>query len=237
MAQAAVETFKTDAVPMRQRLTYWNDVAATTFGDIAIDASSADFAARLQRSRFGELTLANVLSTPACVRGGRSVGSRNTGAGWFLLLNERGHGRFMQRGREACLMAGQLTALRADEDYRIEFAKPNQCIVLRLPREASNFDLEGHIALPHDADETQLLSAFMRRLAALDTTGGVEIESLPFARLALDLVALTWPAKSSAATRKSMAHWQVAWSSIYLPATCSAPSTSPHSRFRPAIPD
>lgn len=208
MAQVSVEIFRTEVVPVRQRLTYWNDVAVATFGDIAIDACSVDFAARMQRRRFGELTLARVSSTPARVQGGGSDRSRNTAQGWFLLLNERGYGRFMQRGREACLMPGQLTALRADEDYRIEFAKPNQTIVLHLPCEACNVDLEEHIAQCHGADETPLLSTFMRRLAAIDMIGGQEIESLSFARLVLDLATLTWPAKSAEATRKSMAHWR-----------------------------
>jgi AraC-like DNA-binding protein len=195
------ETFATDVVPRSRRLTYWNDVALDTFGEIAIDAVRAPIDAQLQRRQLGELTLAQVTSTPARVHGGVSS---SHGDGWFLLFNERGTGRFIQRGREAWVGPGELTALRAGESYRIEMSQQHRCIVMRLPGEPHNIDLDGHVAQRHTGDDASLLGAFMRRL----TTADRDSNQTSFARLALDVVALAWPARAAHPESRSMQHWR-----------------------------
>lgn len=198
---ASAETFTTKVVPRSKRLTYWNDVALNTFGEIAIDAVGAPFEAQLQRRRLGELTLAQVTSTAARVHGGPSSRS---GDGWFLLFNERGTGRFIQRGREALVGPGELTALRAGESFRIEMSQQHRCIVLRLPGEPRNIDLDGHVAKRHAGEEALLLSAFMRRLATTDS----ESSQLSFVRLALDVAAFAWPTRAGHTECRSMSHWR-----------------------------
>jgi hypothetical protein len=156
------EIFRTDLVARPRRLSFWNEVAASTFGDIAVDATAADFSAQLKRVRVGALTLASVVSSPARVSGARSRGA--AGDGWFLLLNERGTSRMSQGTREVCLQAGELTALRADERYRIEFSRPNKTLVLHVPRDARQIDLDSHVARKHGPDDVPLFVALMRQL-------------------------------------------------------------------------
>lgn len=207
MSPVPVETFKTDAIPIGQRLTYWNDVAARTFGDIAVDAARTDFAACMRRSRFDQLTLADVVSSPARVHGGRNDAC-NPAPGWFILLNERGHSRLSQRGREVSLLPGQLTVLRADEKYCIDFTNRNRTIVLHLPGDRHPVDFAGHIARSHSTESTALIASFMRRLAALEADSGRGLEPLSLSRLALDLTLLTWPIQPDDTTRKSMTQWR-----------------------------
>lgn len=196
------ETFATDVVPRSRRLAYWNNVALDTFGQIAIDAVRTPFEAQLQRRQLGDLTVAQVTSTPARVHGGLSS---SKGEGWFLLFNEVGAGRFIQGGREAWVGPGELTALRAGESYRIEMSRVHRCFVLRLPGELRNIDLDCHVARRHAGDDALLLGAFMRRLF---TAMAENNQHTSFARLALDLVALAWPTRAAHTESRSMRHWR-----------------------------
>jgi hypothetical protein len=139
------ETFATDAIPQARRVGYWNDVAVSTFGDIAVAPLGGDFAARLQRRRIGKVTIADIASAPARVEGGGSRASSSLSDGWFLLLNERGSSRMSQCGREVHLRAGELTLLRADQRYRIEFEHANRTIVLHAPGTDRAFDLDAQL--------------------------------------------------------------------------------------------
>ena len=201
MLHAAAEIFKTDGVPFSRRLRYWNEIANTTFGAIAIDARTRDFTGNLQRRRLGELAIVDVTSTPAHVHGGSS---RDAGS-WFLLLNEHGSARFVQGGREALLQTGELTALRADQPYRIEFSQRNRCLVLKVPNIPSTLDLDAHTAVRHYLAETALLCAFVRRVTAIeDGSSGC----ISLTRLAQDLAALTWPTSTGRTRVRSMMHWR-----------------------------
>jgi AraC-like DNA-binding protein len=196
------EIFRTDCVARPRRLSFWNEVAASTFGDIAVDARAPDFDAQLKRVRIGALTLASVESSPARVSGVRSRGA--AGDGWFLLLNERGVSRMNQGAREVCLQAGELTALRADESYRIEFGRPNKTLVLHVPRDPRHINLDPHVARRHGPDDVPLFVALMRQLERAEP--GAELR--PFERLALDAARLCWPAPARTARRQSILAWE-----------------------------
>lgn len=198
---ARAEMFATTVVPRSRQLAYWNDIALRTFGDITIEAASSPFQAQLERRHFGELTLAHVTSTAARVLGGRPS---QQGDGWFLLFNERGGGRFSQRGRETWIGPGELTALRAGEAFRIEMSQQHRCIVLRLPGEPGNIDLDGHVAQRHAGEQALLLGAFMRRLAAIES----DCDQTSFTRLALDVAAFAWPSRPAPAECRSMSRWR-----------------------------
>ena len=196
------ETFCTDVIARQRRLAFWNDVAASTFGDIAVDAPSAGFSAQLKRVRLGSVTLASVISSPARVSGAR-VGHA-AGDGWFLLLNERGVSRMSQGDREVRLAPGELTALRADESYRIEFAQPNETVVLHMPGDARGIDLDRHIARRHGPGDVPLFIALLRQLAKIESSA-----ELPrFERLAFDAARLCWPAPERATPRESILMWK-----------------------------
>jgi len=196
------ETFRTDLVAPSHRIQFWNEIASSTFGDIAVDALDSRFSAQLKRVRFGAVTLASVASSPARVTGVRyESGATN---GWFLLLNERGTSRMSQRHREVFLQPGELTALRCDEQYQIEFSRPNKTIVLHLPGDARLLDLNNHVARKHEAAEVPLFAALMRQLESFDA----DAEPPCLEQLAVDVARLTWPAPARSARRESMTEWE-----------------------------
>jgi AraC-like DNA-binding protein len=199
---ALPETFRTDLVARARRLDFWNEVAASTFGEIAVDALDADFSAQLRRVRLGGLMLASVTSSPARVSGVRTEPA--AADGWFLLLNERGTSRMSQGPREVCLQPGELTALRCTERYRIDFSRPNKTIVLHLPGDARQIDLDRHVARKHTANEAPLFAALMRQLETLEPNA-----ELPcIEQLAIDIAKLSWPASARKARGESMLAWE-----------------------------
>jgi len=196
------ETFRTDHVARPHRLAFWNDVAASTFGDIAVDARAGVFSAQLKRLRLGALTLASIASSPAHVSG--ALTASKAGAGWFLLLNERGVTRMSQGDRAVRLQPGELTALRADERYRIEFSEPNETVVLHMPGEARDIDLDPHIARKHGSNEAPLFIALLRQLLRVDSG----VEPSRFERLALEVARVCWPMPVRAKPRGSILMWE-----------------------------
>lgn len=199
MSAAAVETFRTDLVPSARRLAYWNDVAVTTFGDIAIDARAPRFDACMRRRRLGELAIVDVTSAPARVCGG-SARTR----GWFVILNECGTLRVSQQGRETVLAAGELAPLHADSAYILQFSQRNRCLVLHMPDGVLNVDLGAHVARRHAQADGALMREFMRRLVTLQDESPVS-----YVRVARDLAALTWPSCWQPPPRnRPMAYWR-----------------------------
>jgi AraC-like DNA-binding protein len=196
------ETFRTDHVARPRRLAFWNDVAASTFGDIAVDARSAGFSAQLKRLRLGALTLASVASSPAYVSG--ALRARDASAGWFLLLNERGVSRMSQGDRAVRLQPGELTALRGDQRYRIEFSEPNETVVLHMPGEAHDVDLDPHIARKHGPQDAPLFIALLRQFARSESS----VDPVRFERLAHDAARLCWPVPTRVKPRESILMWQ-----------------------------
>lgn len=209
MRTGAVESFATSMVAPRQRLAFWNAVAAETFGAMSVEGACAPFAGQLRRRRVGSLLMADVASSPARVHGLKGGACEG---GYFILLNESGCSRMAQGGREVFLRPGELTVLRAEERFDIEFPAPNRCLVLFLPGTTHAADLESHAVRCHPSGEAPLLAGLLRQLALRDPGGGTAVEQA--ARLAAvtrDVLALTWPARRDAAARRSMADW---WEAI-----------------------
>lgn len=202
MSCAPSETFSTECVAAARRLRFWNEVATSTFGDIAVAPLAQAFSARLLRLRLGRVMLADVTSSAAQVRGGESAATRRRG--WFLLLNEAGASRAWQSGHAVELGAGDLTVLGTDIPWRIEFRGSNRTRVLHLPPEAADLALEACIARRITGDEGRLMTALIRRLER--GGGSTSASTAQAGRLVLDAARLCWPA--AARTRhRAMQSW------------------------------
>ncbi len=195
------EIFHAGAIPQKSRLQYWNRLASTTFGAMHIESVSSLFTGCMKRRVFRGLELVTVESTPVSVEG--LSGSSHRGI--FLLLNQRGSSKLQQRGQQTLLKAGELTALYAHEPYLIESAQQHLTHILYLPGRHTEDSLEAHIAVAHPADECELLSAFVRRLAALDGKQPGPVNPLQTAR---DLVELNWPSSRKRHSRIGAAAWE-----------------------------
>ncbi len=198
---AVTEIFHAGSIPEKSRIQYWNRVANTTFGAMHVEPVSSLFSGCMKRRIFRGLELVTVESTPVSVEG--LSGSSHEGI--FLLLNQHGSSRLQQRGQQTLLQAGELTLLYAHEPYLIESGQQHLTHILYLPGKHAEGAIEEHIAVSHPAAECELLSAFVRRLAALDGTQPGPGNLLQTAR---DLVELNWPSARKRHRRIGAAAWE-----------------------------
>jgi AraC family transcriptional regulator, positive regulator of tynA and feaB len=200
---ARTESFSTDRIAGSRRLTYWNDIAIRTFGDISVSPFAHAFSGRLSRMYVGDLMLADVRSSAARIEGGRKPsGGRG---GWFLLLNETGESRVWQARREAWLGPGDLTVLSADRPYRLEFEASHRMRVLHVPPQSTRLDLEKAVARRIDGEPGRLVSTSIRHLMLQEA-------QTPHARSAvareiLDALALSVSSRSPGRGSRSMQDW------------------------------
>lgn len=196
-----VETFDTAPVQEGARVRYWNSAARNVFDAIEVEPASRHFAGRMRRRSFGAVQLASVDSTPVAVQG--LAGTRLNGI--YLMLNERGSCDMRQRGRRNRLLAGELTVLCAHEPYRLECSREHRTHVLYVPGHDLDRSLADHIAVAHRGTESELLAAYITRLANPDMreqTAGNLLDTT------LNLIRLTWPSPSMPPSRASAGAWR-----------------------------
>ncbi|WP_114970812.1 helix-turn-helix domain-containing protein [Rhodoferax ferrireducens] len=175
-------------------LNQWNDLVGNVFGDIAVDAPARGFHASIKHQAWGTLAMSTVDSTPARVEGGtRCAGPRERARGGFLLLNVLGHTTVSQDGRQAVLGPGDLTVVRQGEFYCIEFDEVHRMQVLALPELDDRSAFDEHVARGHPGREAPLLGAFMTQLAGMNDSLAPSLDGNAGVRLALDLLAFSWP--------------------------------------------
>lgn len=198
---AITEIFHTGSISREARLRYWNKVANTAFGAMHVEPASHRFAGHMRRRKFRAVELISVESTPVSVEGLSGPSHR----GLFLLLNQHGSSKLQQRERQTRLRAGELTVLYAHEPYLIESSQDHLAHILYLPFKAHESSLDDHIAVAHPAGECELISAFLRRLAALD---GTQPEPGNLLQTARDLIELNWPGSRKRYSRIGAAAWE-----------------------------
>lgn len=196
------EIFHTGSIRKEERLQYWNRLASTTFGAMQVEPVSSRFSGRMHRRIFRGVELISVESTPVSVEGL----SGSSHCGLFLLLSQRGTSRLQQRGHEAVLQAGELTALYAHEPYLIESSQAHLTHILFVPGRQAAEMLDDHIAVTHTAGECDLISAFVRRLATLDAKqpGPGNLQ-----QTTRDLIELNWPSPRKRHSRIGAAAWEL----------------------------
>jgi AraC-like DNA-binding protein len=142
---ANLETFSTAGMDPRRKFEFWNDMACASFTPISSDPLDLrSFTGRLTRTRFGELSVAEVFSDAQIVRHSRSHVARSQLSMFFIHLQLEGRSVSRQDGREAPLRVGDFTLCDTNRPYEIEFDAPNRMLVLGIPDGL----LRRHIACP-----------------------------------------------------------------------------------------
>jgi AraC-like DNA-binding protein len=160
-----VETFSTADQVASDRLAYWNHVACSTIGPLAIDAVDRDrFGATLKRVRLRNCEIVSPTSNAATIRsvqGGESAGVLN--------LQIQHCGRSMTRtGDRVCsLDPGDFTLFDPSRSFQLDFSEATQVIVVRLPLADAEGRVPGlrHMAgvpMRGDRGAGALLSNFVR---------------------------------------------------------------------------
>ena len=146
------------------RLAYWNQVAASTLGPVAIDAAGSDFEATLKRIRLRDLEIIAPTSPPATIRTGaigRATGMLN------LQVQHRGISSTHVGDRVARLQAGDFMLFDPSAVSLQQFVEPTEAIIVRLPvagAEARTPGLRNMLGVPVSGKSGAgvMLSQFIR---------------------------------------------------------------------------
>ena len=165
-----LETFSTAGLEPRRKIEFWNDTACASFTPLVSDpVNLRNFCGRLSRTRFGELSLAEVYSDPQTVHHSRSHVARSRVSMFFVHMMLEGESVSRQDGREAKLGPGDFTLCDTTRPYDILFENPNRMFVIGIPETALRRHLacpESVIAVPMSGATglSGLLSHFLRDL-------------------------------------------------------------------------
>ena len=142
---AQLESFSTEGLDARRKLSYWNDRTSESFSPLVSDpADIHTFNGSITRGTIGDITLAEAFSEAQVVRHSRSHVARTRSSMFFLQLQLEGESLSRQTGREAHLRAGDFALCDSTRQFDVVFKDRNRMLVLGVPDAA----LRRHIACP-----------------------------------------------------------------------------------------
>jgi AraC-like DNA-binding protein len=131
---AHLESFSTVGLDPRRKIEFWNDLASASFTPMLSEpVDLRSFIGRLDRTRIGELSVAEAFSEAQTVRHSRSHVARSRLSMFFIHLQLEGESMSRQDGREARLAPGDFTVCDTNRPYEIRFDGPNRMFVLGIP--------------------------------------------------------------------------------------------------------
>lgn len=179
----------------------WNATAHAAFGPIEIVPTAAEFTGAMTRRAAADLSIADVISTPASVRG---VHAGEGLPGHFVLLNETGPFRVHQGGTEAEVGDRSVTAIRSDQPYEIVFDCANRMRVLHVPPRMSGVDWSRSRGVVTGSDDAVILTTIAR---GWTVDGASRAHADAYARMLVDALAVTWPIADVDDDSDTMALW------------------------------
>lgn len=104
------------------------------------------FGAEVAAHGFGPLRFVDVRCDPVTIERDPSHIARENRGSFFVTLQLTGHGRVLQRGREASLRPGEFTVLDSTEPYVLHFDEPVRRLVVEVPRD----EMQHRAGAAHD---------------------------------------------------------------------------------------
>lgn len=133
--------------------------------------------------------LVNVSSPAACVRGAQ----RGGWAGWYVLCNDTGKVSVRQAGRAVDLHDGELSLLRADLPYQIDFSETNRMAVVALALLDAPHALQSHLLQRRGRDEAALIASLLQRVQQMDERSAAGLDAQALRAAIIDLLLLSRP--------------------------------------------
>jgi AraC family transcriptional regulator, positive regulator of tynA and feaB len=133
----AMETYSTAYRPAGAALGYWNELLERRlFVPVDVTIARHDpLKASLRVGRLGEATIAETVSTPACIEHSSQHVARTATRAFSLLLCLQGNVQLTQYGRQVRLAAGDFALQDSHAPCRISFGETNRSMSLRLTDE------------------------------------------------------------------------------------------------------
>jgi AraC-like DNA-binding protein len=130
----AVDTWSTDAVPARERFSYWRDVVCQAVLNVSTESPPQGFSARMTRRSFGQLRFASFDCTGhEIVRTSREL-SRSPEDCYVITLHRRGKSHFTQDGDTVSLEPNEIAVVDGQRPFRIAFEETVSRAVAVIPR-------------------------------------------------------------------------------------------------------
>ncbi len=142
-----VERFSAADVPVRRRLGYWNELAATTHTPITVQPfDPLSYSPQLEYAQIGDALMGSVASTASHVSHTSEHVARTTAALFFLQLQQEGTSTHVQNGRETSLSEGDFTLLDNTRPYQSYYHGRHATLLVGLPEAA----MRQHLGCPED---------------------------------------------------------------------------------------
>jgi AraC family transcriptional activator of tynA and feaB len=170
---ALLEELSTDGMAPRDRLPFWNELAARMVAPVRIAAlGGQDFKASMQYRRLKNLEILAPCSSPAEIVGGED---HNAGV-LNLQLQHVGRSTNVTAGRTSVLDEGDFMLFDPSMPMKTSFAEPTQVLVLRLPLAYTEARMPrlrqmAGVKMPGQTGPSALFSSFMRNAWAQLETG------------------------------------------------------------------
>jgi AraC-like DNA-binding protein len=131
---AGWQKLSTTNVDKAERLSFWQDSANTLFPSTVVTGSAdEDFFGSVTWMEFGELMLADFISTATEIQRGEEQIGRNDM--WYeVCLQVEGDCRLTQGGRSVRVRPREMVLYDSQQPYRMTFSGPYRQIALKLPR-------------------------------------------------------------------------------------------------------
>lgn len=209
-----MQRFSTADIALSERLSFWNRLAGSETGPIAIrPLPAASFSGALMFCSYGQLTVAEVTIASS---GGQSwdISLRDPDH-VFVQVQRAGASAVEQDGKRVRLDEGALTVLLGAHPYTISLDDTTQFVVLKIPLAwiaARVGDVARLVGTRTPASDAALLAGFLRTLLAEDELARPPSSDDLVGDVLLDLVAITYvrSAGSLAARLTTGERWQQA---------------------------
>lgn len=138
-----IERFSTNRIEPSRRLDFWNELVGSTYDGLVVDSRDPVLHAELMRWRLGNNTLIWPKSPGFAVERRREGISHAREQKIVAHILHSGSGRLIHRGREISLAPGDLVVCASEEQYRFDFPRPHEMLVVEFPRSAIEPHLPG----------------------------------------------------------------------------------------------
>lgn len=133
-----ITNYNTKKLQSKDQFAYWNDAVCNTFTALdcclpgKISASQA-YRASLENWELGPLQLSRVQADPSLVNHSHQLVARSTQDVSLLHMQISGSSLNSQCGHEAVLQPGDFTLCDSTQPYRLQFDRPVDMMVLKIP--------------------------------------------------------------------------------------------------------
>ena len=128
---AMVERFSTRSVAPAQRLSYWNELAESTYAGMRVDAPDRALQAQMLRWKLGDFHMIRPRSDTSIVRRDAVLDGEER---IILHLQNRGRSLQQQRGQDAELAPGDFSICATSESYNFLTSHQHEVFAVELPR-------------------------------------------------------------------------------------------------------